>query len=108
MAITNEQALAAINAAFADPKDFAATLKLWASVSARTRLEIKRDAANRAVGDLHQQMQAAQQKAQSDLSAIVAGFNQEISDKQAEAASLQQQIDAVNEQLPDALPAVLQ
>ena len=103
MAIDSKQIEAAVNESFSSVEEFGAMLKMLAGVGARVKLEIQRDAANRAVNELHQQMQSAQQQAQTDLEAKNAEFNTQISAKQAEAAALQAQIDALNAMLPDLL-----
>lgn len=103
MAITVEQIEAAVNNAFASIEEFDAMLQIMAGVGKRVKLEIQRDAANRAALELHQQMQQAQQQAQADLEIKNAEFNQQISVKQNEAAQLQAAIDALNAMLPDLL-----
>jgi len=103
MAMKTEEIVGIINAVFPDAPSFAQMMKLLGGVGARLKLEVQRDAENRAIGELHQEMQAAQTQAQVDLNALNAEFNARIALKQQSAQQLQAQIEALNAQLPDLL-----
>lgn len=103
MAMKTEEVVAIINAVFPDADTFAQMMKLLGGVGARLKLEVQRDAANRAVSKLHQQTQTVSQTKQAELQKAIAELNDQIAAKQSEAQQLQAQIDAINAQLPDLL-----
>lgn len=100
MAISTEQVTGIISNQFATAEEFAQVIALLGGISARLKLEIQRDAANRAIGELAQQQQTVSQTKQAELNAAIAELNQAIAAKQQEAQTLQAQIDAINAQLP--------
>lgn len=98
-----EEIVGIINAVFGDADSFAQMMKLLGGVGMRLKLEVERDAAQRAIGELHQKTQDVSQSAQVELQKAIAELQAEIQAKQQEAQALQAQIDAVNAQLPDLL-----
>lgn len=103
MAISTNQITAIISETFQEPEAFASIIKLLAGVGARLKLEVQRDAAQRAVSELHQEQQSVSQTKQAELAQEIAELNQAITAKQQEAAALQEQINAINAQLPELL-----
>lgn len=103
MAISTEQITTIISNQFATAEEFGQVIALLGGISARLKLEIQRDAANRAVSELNQQTQTVSQTKQAELSAAIAELNQQIAAKQQEAQAFQAQIDAINAQLPELL-----
>lgn len=99
----NDQITKIINSIFPDAESFAQMMKLLGGVGQRLKLEVERDAAQRAIGELHQKQQDVSQSAQVELQKMIAELQAQIQEKQNEAAALQAQIDAVNSQLPDLL-----
>lgn len=103
MAMKTEEIVDIINAVFPEADSFAQMMKLLGGVGARLKLEVQRDAANRAVNELHQQTQTVSQTKQAELTAALDALNAQIAVRQQEAAQLQAAIDALNAQLPDLL-----
>ena len=103
MAITNDEIIAAVNAAYTDATDFAAILKLLSGYGARLKLEVQRDEMYRQINDANAALQARQAGRQTENVADAQETQTAVNTLQAQAAALQAQIDAINASLPQLL-----
>ena len=103
MSITNDQIVAAVNAAYANAEDFAAVLKLLSGYGARLQLEVQRDELYRKAQTANADLQARQAARQTENVTDAQATQAEVNELQAQAAALQAQIDAINAQLPELL-----
>lgn len=103
MAITNDEIIAAVNAAYTDATDFAAILKLLSGYGVRLKLEVQRDEMYRQINDANAALQARQAGRQTENVADAQETQTAVNTLQAQAAALQAQIDAINASLPQLL-----
>ena len=103
MAITNDEIIAAVNAAYTDATDFAAILKLLSGYGARLKLEVQRDEMYRQITEANAALQARQSERQTENVADAQETQTAVNTLQAQAAALQAQIDAINASLPQLL-----
>lgn len=103
MAITSDEIVSAVNAAYADPADFAAILKLLSGYGARLKLEVQRDEMYRQITEANTALQARQAGRQTENVQDAQTTQATVDNLQTQAATLQAQIDAINASLPQLL-----